>query len=516
VQRLLATLLVVVAALSGCAGADVEGLSALCANQSAAATRQSGVDGDVGLGENEGFRSDRRRSAASSTAVARLPSGGHPVLAHPLGAPRLVPNSPIGPASISEIQIVLPSILYFAVGATYRLEFEHIISHLEERHIVVVSGTPSGDSTNFDSYWEYRPVNPGLNTISIVVQDETGITLASATSRGVVTAPPTESGGLAHLSIGDSITKAGGYSAIAVQCILGGRTVGIRTYDSGSINVEARGGWTLDRYMTRVGEIEGSDSPFVFPVDVEGERFRGNTSFWRKVVNSDPTGYHYDGFQAIAREWRADGAYAFNSDGYPNAPNVGDVIVDPTFSVQARWREFNGRTWDAVPPKLVDVSFAKYVERFSSAFEIATPTSISLMLGTVDFLTSFNESEWAEYKSHLDKLIASIRSWKLDVPIILIEPPNGGPPAEWSDKEITAAEFDTHMLDLASRLYAAYDTFEQRQNNVYVISFLGSVSEGEMADYVHPKMPGGHAQMAAWLAGVLSYLISEDKVHVSQ
>jgi hypothetical protein len=158
------------------------------------------------------------------------------------------------------------------------------------------------------------------------------------------------------------------------------------------------------------------------------------------------------------------------------------------------------------------MSFAKYVERYAAAFSGGAPTSISIMLGTVDSLSSTPESFWAAYKSRLDWLIDSIRQWDQHVPVILIAPPSGAPDNMWANEKIAGPEFNRRIVDLSRRLYALYDTPEARADGIYVISFLGVVSSDNMADNVHPKAPEGHDQMGQWLSGILAYLISRGAI----
>jgi hypothetical protein len=426
------------------------------------------------------------------------------------GTPVLASDAPVTRIDVPS-QIVLPSTLYLVTGEKYRLEYESIISGFDSSTHVDVVG-PSG-SVNHESFWEYTPAEAGSSTLSITVKDQTGTTLVSASRPVVVSSPGPAGEGLRHLSVGDSITRAGGYLQLAVECILRGEAVGTRTYDGGVVCEEGRGGWTLERYMSRIGQPAGGDSPFLFPTGVDGDKFLGNTSFWKNVTVGNPEGYDYDGFQMIARGWRAKGAYLFDATGYPTSPSAGDVVIDPSLPDGAQWRAYDGAAWSEVNPQPeVEFSFAKYIERSAAAFPNGAPTSVSVMLGTVDFLSSLTDESWSEYRARLDTLIGSIRAWDHDVPIVLIGAPSGGPAALWADQKVKGTDFNRRIIDHAHRLYAAYDNPEARATGVYVISFLGVVAGDNMADYVHPKMPEGHEQMAPWLAGILAYLVAEGKV----
>ncbi|MDF2898331.1 MAG: hypothetical protein K0Q46_5117 [Rhodococcus erythropolis] len=443
-------------------------------------------------------------SEATTTTSGCVGASAEVVMESP--STREDPKSAIG----SPPQVVLPSTLYFVAGEAYRLDYADVISGLDDGNRVDVDG-PLG-STNHRAFWEYEPKETGTFTLSITVKDETGATVLSA-SRPVVVSPAHTGKRLRHLAIGDSITRAGGYVELAVECILGGQAVGTRTYDDGVVCEEGRGGWTVQRYTSRIGEPTGGDSPFLFPAGVDGPKYLGNTSFWRQTTAGDPESYDYDGFQMIARGWRTDGSFLFDTSGYPTNPVSGDVVVDPSETAEAQWKKYDGRTWSAMNPQpRAEFSFSKYLQRFEAAFSSGVPTSVSVMLGTVDFLRSLTDESWSEYRARLDAMIASIRAWDLDVPIVLISSPSGGPEDLWVDQDVRGSDFDRRIFDHARRLLAAYDTAEERARGVYVISFLGVVAADDMADHVHPETVAGHEQMGPWLAGVLAHLISMGEI----
>lgn len=445
------------------------------------------------------------QAAAVDAGTPTAPAAGGRLLT--AGAP-LFENPP----SASPAFIFLPSTLYLLVGQRYRLYFPKFIGGFDSKSDQVEIGVSGAEPEIYRDFWDYIPTAPGSFSISITVRDAAGRLRASESRSAIVTTPRTGSG-LRHLSIGDSITRAGSFAELAVQCVLGGKTVGTRTYDQGTVSTEGRGGWTAEYYMTRIAETSGGDSPFLFPVGVRGAQYRGNTAFWRAVTVTDPNGYDYNGFQMIARDWRASGSFPFDTNGYPIGAKLGDVVVDPTLPTEQQWRQYDGSIWTAMNPQPnTGVSLAKYMERYAPAFSSGPPTSISIMLGTVDFLSAAPETLWPTYKSRLDWLIAAIRQWSPNVPIILIGSPSGAAERMWFDQKITGAEFNRRIVDLSRRLYATYDTQEARDKGLYVISFLGVVSDENMADYVHPKVPEGHAQMAPWLAGILSYLISKGAI----
>lgn len=467
---------------------------------------------------------------ASPCSAPKTTSDAHPAAIYPTFtenshygelSPRKVPsagairpfsNGPTAPIPSAARSVVLPSTLYMVRGETYRLEFGSVVSGLTAGDKVSVSGVPEQGSVLDDHSWQYTPAITGAFTLTLAVADSSATTAATAT-RPVVVFERRTRPSLRHLAIGDSITRAGGYVQLAVSCVLDGKTVGTRTYDSGQLNMEGRGGWTLQRYMARIAQSTGGDSPFLFPSGVDGPSYRGNTAFWQKVVASDPKGYDYNGFQLIARDWQMDGTYVFGTDGYPVEAHLGDVVVDPARPAGAQWTRYDGAKWSGmIPQPDVEFSFSKYVSRYQSAFADGKPTAISIMLGTVDFLSALDDTSWSVYKERLDQLITSIRTWNLDVPIILIGSPSGAPANMWSSQKVTGPEFNARITEHSRRLYSAFDTQASRAQGVYVISFLGTVAPSDMTDYVHPAIPQGHNEMGPWLAGILTYLITRGSI----
>lgn len=508
-RRLLYVLLVTIIALSGCRASEVRTL--FCGGETANSSPEVGghanADSASSANDSVGVRSaySRHRGAENPAVRSGIQAASPEVL------PTATFESPVA-AEQAAVEIILPSVLYLVTGEHYQLEFAKFIKGFEGGSNAVTITGPDSGSESFADKWVFTPTDDGSFTLSVTVTDSSGAMVASVTRPVRIFSPPSGDR-LLHLSVGDSITRAGAYAEIAVKCILGGKLVGTRTYDRGFLNIEGRGGWTVDRYVTRIGKLTGGDSPFLFPAGVNGKRYRGNTSFWKSVTVGDPKGYDYEGFQLIARDWKAENPFLFDADGYPTSAESGDVIVDPELELGSHWREYDGFRWKAMDPQPdVEISFEKYLDRYTAAFSAGRPTSISIMLGTVDFLSALTEASWSTFRAGLDSLIASIRAWDPMVPIILIGSPSGGPPSKWIDKQMNGADFDNRMIENSRRLYSTYDRPEVRAKRVYVMSFLGVISDDNMSDFVHPTVPQGHSQMAPWLAGMLSYLITQGSI----
>lgn len=402
---------------------------------------------------------------------------------------------------------ILPSSLPLLVGREYRLYYDSVLGARDPDHVVLTSS--SGQGGNVGTHWVYSPTDARSFTLTLTVVDRAGETIRTAAIPVQTYAAPAVAGRL-HLAIGDSITRAGNYVG-ATATAVGATSVGTRTYDEGVTNTEGRGGWSLSGYFTNIGHDSWGDSPFLFPAGVTGEKFWGNTQFWKRVCYDDPTGYDYHGFQRIARGWQDSTApFLFGTDGYPTSPVEGDVVVDPSFAEAEEFRQYVGGVWTAMSPQpSVEFSFSKYMARYAAAFPSGGPTSVSVMLETNDFFNGIDTAKFDQWRTRMDSLISSIRSYSATIPVVLMLAPTGGPWEKWSGQTVNKWEFDQRMQDAARRILAVYDTADARTNRVYVASALGAIDPANLSDHVHPSIPDGHEQLATPLSGSLARLITE-------
>jgi hypothetical protein len=415
---------------------------------------------------------------------------------------------PAPPVVVEPTKLVIPAALPMVVGQTYKLHYSDFIDALDKNHTVLPNTGSRG--VNYGDRWVFTPATAETFNLILNVFDRVGVIVKTKTIPITVYAIPSGAG-KRHLAIGDSITRAGNYSGLATDVFAGAKTVGTRTYNDGVLNTEGRGGWALSGYFDNIGHESWGDSPFLFPVGIAGEKFWGATEFWKKVTTTDPNGYDYQGFQKIARGWAASGApYLFNASGYPVSPAEGDVVVDATYAESDEWRQYTAGSWVRINPPAVEFNFSKYMARYAAAFPEGPPTSISIMLMTNDFYNAVDDTSFALWKSRMDTVIASVRAWSATVPFIILLAGAGGPPQNWALQSYhNQFEFNRLMRNAADRILAAYDTTTQRNNKVYVTTFLGSISPANMSDHVHPAVPAGHAEMSPYLAGMLAKLITE-------
>ena len=399
------------------------------------------------------------------------------------------------PAAITPT-VLMPSEVEMLAGVEHFHYYDQFVAALSvDNKMLLVDSSLAGLKGRYKDRWQPTPVAGVINS-TFGVHDLTGKEIARKPVK-LTTRAKTGGTGVRHMAIGDSITANGEYVRGAVITHLGGKTVGTKTKDNGILSHEGRSGWTLEQYMTQIGHASFGDSPFLFPAGVSGNKFIGNTEFWKTVV-TDPA-YEQGAFQKIAKGW-AGADFLYGTNGYPLAPTEGDVVVDPLQAAGAKYRQYTGGAWAAMNPQpAIEFSFTKYMQRYAAAFPNGGPTTVSIMLGTNDFHYDALESRLNQHIIWLGQMMASIRAWQAGTPVLLMIPLTGGPEEAWKDRNVHKWLFDHRMQACAKRILAEYDNATARSGKTFIVPFTGAVAEANIQDHVHPS-PTGHAQMAPWLA----------------
>lgn len=327
------------------------------------------------------------------------------------------------------------------------------------------------------------------------------------------------------LAIGDSLTRAGIYLQQIQTTLPNVTTVGTRVYPGETHPREGRGGWTLDRYFTAINSAE-LDSPFLFPVDVEGIHYKGNTRDWKNICYLRSKNAPYDGFQKMARGWTENGDYLYDENGYYKNPSIGDVMVDPTLPENEQWVEWNGLSWSpmSIQPTTFEFNFSKYMERFAAAFPDGAPTHISILLGANDF-SSYDELR--DINGFIDKLniaITSIHDYDPNIKVIICTPtvaPNQKFLTGGYDERYT--KYDRNMQLATYHLLKAFDNDESVANNIFIAPLTLTLDTTNGFDYkqveriidgeptkvtvaangIHPNNTYGQLQMGDTLAAII-------------
>ena len=323
------------------------------------------------------------------------------------------------------------------------------------------------------------------------------------------------------LPIGDSLTRAGAYLNHIKDVLPNITILGTRFYSNDGMPArEGRGGWTLDKYFTSINSSE-LDSPFIFPENISGSHYKGNTRDWKNICYYDSTHHAYAGFQKIARGWRDNGPFLYDLNGYYKYPLKGDVMVDPSYKYGSLWIEWDGSSWEPIsPPTSYEFSFSKYMDRFSPAFKDGSPTHVSILLGANDFGYGNATENIDIYISQINKMITSIKSYDKDIKIIICTPTLGPDTSVVTDSELEFyKKYDKKIKQGVYYLLQTYDTTTCEDAGIYIapMHLTLDVSNGfnyssaiednspviKAANGIHPNNEYGHIQMGNTLAGVL-------------
>lgn len=442
-------------------------------------------------------------------------------------------------SEFSKERIVLPEWIYILAGngeqiEQFNLYYRNAVMDLAPDEYVRIL---CGYGRQYQEFWRIEPGNAQIAHYDITSGEfpftlqilDRNFALVSEKTIQIVIIPKETKPDVTVLCIGDSITHNGNYVKHAQSVLPYMRSVGIRTgiraYDNGEVSREGRGGWTAEMYVNRVAQQEGGDSPFLFPAGKPGASYWGNTSFWEKVVGSDPQGYAYEGFQMAGRvDGDADGSFLFAAkDGYPLAPKPGDVICDPQLG-ETPLCEWNGAEWQVMHPQPEwELDFGKYLERFKTMVD--KPDVVTLLFGANEFQTVASIVDGIDiYLDSMQRLIDAVQRVDASIQIIVNLPFTGAGQDAWGLSigcNGHEALYRRNIQEACLRILQRWDHAEAKARGIWICPMLlvvdpqygfGVIREpvskyvAELVDrhnnWVHPNL-SGHYQMGDALAAVL-------------
>jgi beta-galactosidase len=364
-------------------------------------------------------------------------------------------------------------------------------------------------------------VNEPFFTFTIQVKDYDFNVIEEAST--IIEVVPRESKEICNiLCIGDSITRWGVYIEHLTNVLSNIVTVGTRSYEGEVINREGRGGWSSMSYLYH-NHLEPKydmafQSPFMFPVGIEGNRYKGNTFFWRQVMFEDTKGYDFNGFQKVA--YNSENSPLYEEKGYPINPVKGDVVFDPEHTRGKNFLMYNGDIWEEMinQPEW-ELSFEKYMDCYKRSFihngVFNAPDIISILFGPNDI----NRMEDADvYISSISSLVDAIRKYSKDIKIIINMPICGSVKSQINKH---SEYYRRLMQEGGLRILEKWDNDTSLQNNIYIGYMMLGVdpvygygvkkekvfkySETEAnktCDSIHPNIDG-HKQMGDLLAALV-------------
>lgn len=432
---------------------------------------------------------------------------------------------------ITEDQFLLPRNLYVLKGTAFQTErlnlyYRNALMTLSNNANISSFG-PYGQSLvgrwQYQTTWDPNTTPNEPFDLKFIATTDNGI-IDHTTKVEVV--DQTNATPVRLLPIGDSLTRAGVYVSQVVNSLPNVTSLGTRYYPNDYLPArEGRGGWTLEKYCTFINSKE-LDSPFVFPVNVSGTHYKGNARDWRAICYDDPNNPAYNGFQKMARGWKDEGEFLYDTNGYYKYPSIGDVMVDPLLPIGSQWIEWTGSFWQpmANQPTEFEFNFTKYMERFKEAFASGTPTHISLLLGANEFGFNKELDRIDLFMARLNMVIDSIHSYDPTIKIILCTP-TLAPTAfrVTSLKKSFYEEYDLRIKYVASKMLEAFDTDEALARKIYIapMTLTLDTTNGytyvekteiingfptpviDVANSIHPNNEFGQIQMGNTLAAVI-------------
>lgn len=262
----------------------------------------------------------------------------------------------------------------------------------------------------------------------------------------VVGAADTDNGNVNVLCIGDSFTYDGRYIKQIADLCPNITTIGMRRPAQSIASLqrcEGRGGWKLSDYASPLPQSFDSFSPFV---QAPGYNYYGITTFWKAVKGTSPDTYRTGGF---------DGS-GFDSDGYKINPSVNDLMYDGE-----KYVAWNGSSWSEISSELTfGFDFSKYL----SIWGVSNPDFVFIFLGKNDFHGGV--TGWADFKSNLDSLIASIHDYNPSI-IIGVCTPTTADEAPNNSDNTNARLAHFNMWNARKLLIDNYDNLED--SNVFIV-----------------------------------------------
>jgi hypothetical protein len=416
------------------------------------------------------------------------------------------------------LDVVLPRKMYALLGDTTNIQstdiyFKNIVKgnmNLVNVDVDASYGRQYSDRWHLEagntSIPEYN-VTSGNFDVTVKLRDMNMNVLKTAVTNVEIVSKTTPTTPVRLLCIGDSMTRPNTYAKQVQDILPNVKTVGTRTYDDGVSNGEGRGGWTVSNYLNNIGMSSGVDSPFLFPVGVPGSKYWGNTEQWKKICYTDPNGYDYQGFQKIAKGWTGTD-FLFDTNGYPKNPSVEDVVIDPTKPAGSRFLKWDGSEWVVMNPQpTVEFNFAKYMERYASAFGVGAPTVVTILLGANDFQTTDGINGGIEsYISGIKTIINSIKAYNSAIKVVINLPIIGNTQDIWATAKGTsgtAEMYRQNMQKVGRRILTEWDNDTQLANGIYVCAMNAVIDTAQnLADWVHPNSEG-YKQIGNALAALI-------------
>lgn len=289
------------------------------------------------------------------------------------------------------------------------------------------------------------------------------------------------------LCIGDSMTRSVTYMEHIQNKLYRVNFKGTRSFN-GILYHEGRGGWTLGKYLTSVGD---DPSPFLFPVGVDN--YYANMDFYNLTTHPSDNIYCFSGYYDYPKIQKGE---VYCSKGCLYTYD-GEKLSD-----NPEW-EFN---------------FSKYIKRHN----IGHLDAVSFLFGANDMqISKYEETDAhvSQYIKNMNIMISSIREYDPDMKIIINMPIPGADQNAWGFKMCLGSEkrYNYNMMKLSEAIIENYSS----DKNIFISPMAACIDrmygfssasrnanqyceekETFQSNWVHPNKTG-YAQMGDALAAVI-------------
>ena len=323
----------------------------------------------------------------------------------------------------------------------FSIYYENIIYPYSDMYDVVID---CEYGANLGHCWRIsntREINETEFDLTLKVYGPFGKLLAQRKTKILLISHNEKKKEMSVLCIGDSMTNAETYVAQAANKARNIKTLGTRSTFSHAFH-EGRGGWTVKMYFENWFS-EFSVSPFLFPKNIDGEKYYGQLSYMKKTINATDE-YRYRGYNYKQIE---DGMFYLGDDKKLYLYQNGEGVL-----------------YDKAPE--FEFDFDKYLKRF----DIQRPDIVSILFGGNELqLSGYEEAPKAidDFLYNLKRLVEKV-SHK-DTKIIINLPIGGAEQYAWGTKVGCSATYKQYMYKVLIATEKILSEFDGRENeNIYI------------------------------------------------
>ena len=376
-----------------------------------------------------------------------------------------------GPAEASA-ELILPKVFYFRKteeDRQYNIYYKNITAgEYDIFELVSKNGTQLSDCYRFQT----GEVENNLFEVVMRLFSNSNRVL---TSQGVVFdfVEPRSDDEINLMCIGDSWTEMGGYCDRIREQMDHLNLLGVMEWPEEDLPRIGHGGWSLYNYMNNF--MTDLDSPFLFPIGVDGSRYRGCVQTMKNIVTCDDSAYNVALYKKFARGWQDEGDFLWDEEGYYKEPLPGDVMADNQRPEGEQYIQWDGSQWIPMEqqPEGYEYNFTKFMERFAVCFDGKSPTHVSILTGANDFTYGCDPAEVKDWMdAYLEPMIRSIHEYDPEICVLIAACQLGADQDAFGrtfGSWISSRQYNDSMKTMLKEVLRYYDDDEHKEKHIYVV-----------------------------------------------